>query len=178
MATFDWDDIEQSAGGGEYKDYAIPGVYAVAVESVDIHELDSGSVAEDFKFAETDVKYPKSTHWLSFKNDKWRMLHQRNLMMLFGATKEAAQKAVEICEGKGSKENIISAYQQTYDKLLKKLPKVEIEVWKEEGEKYSEAEFTHGSVRMKKPGDTKPAKNDGQLILDQAEPIEDDSIPF
>lgn len=177
MATFDWSDIEQSAGN-EYKDYAVPGTYTVAVESVDIHELSTGSVAEDFKFAETDVKYPKATHWLSFKNDKWRMLHQRNLMMLLGATKEAAQKAVEICESKGSKENIISTYQQTYDKLLKKLPQVEIQVWKEDGSKYSEAEFTHGSVRMKKPGDDKPTKDEGQIVLDQAEPIQDDEIPF
>ena len=177
--AYDWDDIEQSAGG-QYKDYAGAGIYKVKVASVKIHELESGSVAEDFEFAEDDYKYPKATHWLSFKNDKWRMLHQRNLMMLFGATKEAAQKAVEICESKGDKKNVIAAYQQTYDKLLKKQPEVEIEVWKEEGAKYSDAEFTHGSVRMKKPGEDRPAKDEGQLVLDQAEPIEmeGDELPF
>ena len=172
-----WDEIEKSAGG-EFKDYAPAGVYKVKVESVEIHEIPTGSVAQDFKFAEDDYKYPKTTHWLSFKNDNWRCLHQRNLMMVLGATKEAAQKAVEICESKGGKEAIISAYQQTYDKLLKKKPEVEIEVWKDEGEKYSESDFTHGSVRMNKPGEAK--KDSGQLILDQAEPVEmeSDELPF
>ena len=172
-----WDEIEKSAGG-EYKDYATAGVYDVKVEKVDIHEISTGSVAQDFYFAEDDYKYPKATHWLSFKNDKWRCLHQRNLMMLLGATKEAAQKAVEICESKGSKDAIISTYQQTYDKLLKKNPMVEIEVWKDDGAKYSDADFTDKSVRMSKPGDDKPAKDEGQIVLDQAEPIEDDGIPF
>ena len=169
-----WDEIEKSAGS-EYKDYAPAGVYNVKIDSVDIHEISTGSVAEDFKFAEDDYKYPKATHWLSFKNDNWRCLHQRNLMMLLGASKADAQKAVEICEGKGSKEAIISAYQQTYDKLLKKNPEVEIEVWKDDGEKYSDADFTNGSVRMNKPGEK---KDGGQIVLDQAEPIEDDGIPF
>lgn len=175
-----WDDIEKSAGG-EYKDYAPAGIYKVKIAKVDIHEISTGSVAEDFHFAEDEYKYPKATHWLSFKNDNWRCLHQRNLMMLLGATKEAAQKAVEICEGKNSKDAKISAYQQTYDKLLKKNPEVEIEVWKEDGAKYSDADFTHGSVRMNKPGDDKPAKKDeGQIVLDQAEPVDVDmeELPF
>jgi len=174
-----WDEIEKSAGG-EFKDYAPAGVYKVKVESVDIHEIPTGSVAQDFKFVEDDYKYPKSTHWLSFNNANWRCLHQRNLMMVLGATKEAAQKAVEICESKNGKEAVISAYQQTYDKLLKKKPEVEIEVWKNEGEKYSDSDFTNGSVRMNKPGDTKPQKDEGQIILDQAEPVEmeSDELPF
>lgn len=173
-----WDEIEKSAGG-EYKDYAPDGTYKVKVESVEIHEIATGSVAQDFKFAEAEsYKFPKATHWLSFKNDNWRCLHNRNLMMLLGATKEAAQKAVEICEGKGSKEAIISAYQQTYDKLLKKQPEVEIQVWLEDGDKYRTAEFTDGSVRMAKPGDSKPKKDNGQITLDQAELVEDDDIPF
>ncbi len=164
----DWTKAEESAGGN-FKDYAPNGVFTVTVTSVDIHELQTGSVAQDFKFAEDEYKYPKATHWLSFKNDNWRFLHNRNLMMVLGASKADAQKAVEICESKGSREAIISAYQQTYDKLLKKQPKVEIEVWKEPGEKYSDVDFTDKSVRMNKPGDEKkepPLKGAVELDTD------------
>lgn len=179
MSNIDWEKAEASVPSGNFKDYAMPGTYTVAVTGVEIHELASGSVAEDFIIAEDENKYPKVTHWLSFKNDNWRVLHQRNLMMLFGLVKENAQKTVEICESKGDKKNIIAAYQQTYDKLLKKMPTVEIEVWKEDGSKYSEAEFTDSKVRMKKPGDTYEKKDDDQLILDQAEPVElGDELPF
>ena len=178
----DWDKVEKEQGG---KNYANNGIYKVKVAKLDLHIVgDKGSIAQDFYFAEDDNKYPKATHWLSTKNVAWRQYHNRNLMMLLGATKEAAQKAVEMCEAKdGNKASLINAYQSTYDKLIAKSPEVEIEVWQDG--KYSTCDFTNRSVRMSHPGDDKPAKKDStDDILEGAEEVdlskEDDlgELPF
>ena len=180
----DWDAIEAEQGGN-FKDYAVDGKYKVKVSKVDIKIVGTnGSIAQDFFFEDTDVKYPKATHWLSLKNINWRRLHQRNLMMLLGATKEAAQKAVEMCEAKdGNKATLINAYQAMYDKLIAKAPEVEIEVW-QDGD-YKRGEFTDKTVRMSKPGDSKPVKKEDTTdILAEAEEVdlskEDDlgEMPF
>lgn len=178
---FDWDKIDREDKSSNFKEYAQDGVYTVTVDHVDVHELASGSVAQDFFMTEDDYKYPRITHWISFNNKEWTAKHQRNLMMLLGASKENAQKAVEICESKGEKKKIIAAYQQTFDKLLAKMPSVEIEVWKEEGSKYSEADFTDRSVRMNRPEDgSKNEKKNDEITLDIAEPVEisEDQLPF
>lgn len=178
----DWDELEKEFGG---KNYAPNGTYKVKVESVDIKIVGAnGSIAQDFFFEEKDgMKFPKATHWLSTKNVKWRRFHNRNLMMLLGASKEAAQKAVDMCEAKdGNKATLINAYQAMYDKLIAKAPEVEIEVWQDG--KYSRGEFTDRSVRMSHPDDDKPAKKDNtddiledaeEITLDQADNLE---IPF
>ena len=179
--AINWGEAEEKAGG-QFKDYAPSGTYKVKVISVDHHEAgQNGSIAQDFKFAETDdYQFPKVTHWLSFKNDNWRFIHNRSLMVLFGATKEQAQKAIETCESKSKKEDIIKAYQQTYERLLAKKPAVEIEVWPDG--KYSRADFTASSVRMSHPDDEPYQKsNGGDEILDGAEEVKLDAdldIPF
>lgn len=177
---FDWDKIDKEDKSANYKDYAAPGVYTVNVDHVEVHEIATGSVAADFYFAEDQYKYPKVTHWISFNNKEWNARHQRNLMMLFGLTKENAQKGVEFCEGKGDKKRIIAAYQQSYDKLLAKMPSVEIEVWKKDSSKYSEADFTDRSVRMNRPDDEDASKSSDSIVLDMAEPVEidDGELPF
>lgn len=177
----DWDELEKEFGG---KNYAPAGKYTVKVSSVDHHIVgDKGSIAQDFFFEEKDgMKFPKATHWLSTKNVKWRRFHNRNLMMLLGASKEAAQKAVDMCETKsGNKATLINAYQAMYDKLITKAPEVEIEVWQDG--KYSRGEFTDRSVRMSHPDDAKPEKTDSaDDILEDAEEInldqEELTIPF
>lgn len=180
----DWDKLEEEQDKG-FKDYASDGKYKVKVNKVDIKIVGTnGSIAQDFFFEETDVKYPKATHWLSTKNVGWRQWHNRNLMMLLGASKEAAQKAVEMCEAKaGNKATLINAYQATYDKLVAKLPEVEIEVW-QDGD-YKRGDFTDRKVRMSRPDDNKPAKKeDATDILTEAEEVdlskEDDlgDLPF
>lgn len=163
----DWGKAEQEAGGN-YKPYANSGVHKVKVAGIEIHRIATGSVAQDFTFAETEVQYPKATHWLSFKNDNWRFIHNRSLMMLLGASKEDAQKAVEACESKGSEDNKISAYQQMYERLIKKQPEVEIEVWQEG--KYGRADFTDNSVRMSRPDDERkenPLKGAEEVSTDE-----------
>ena len=177
----DWDELDKEFGG---KNYASDGKYKVKVEKVDIKIVGAnGSIAQDFFFEDKDgMKFPKATHWLSTKNIKWRRFHNRNLMMLLGASKEAAQKAVDACEAKdGNKATLINAYQAMYDKLIAKAPEVEIEVWQDG--KYSRGEFTDRSVRMSHPDDAKPAKKDDtDDILDDAEEVNLDQenleIPF
>ena len=179
--AINWSEAEEKAGN-QFKDYAPSGIYKVKVVSVDHHVAgEKGSIAQDFKFAEDEAyQYPKVTHWLSFNNDNWRFIHNRSLMMLFGATKEQAQKAIETCEGKSKKEDIIKAYQQTYERLLAKKPEVEIEVWPDG--KYSRADFTASSVRMSHPDDEPYEKKDStDEILDSAEEVKLDAdldIPF
>ena len=177
--AINWGEAEEKAGGN-FKDYAPAGVYKVKVAGIDIHEAgNNGSIAQDFKLAEDDYQYPKITHWLSFKNENWRFVHNRELMMLLGATKEDAQKAVELCESKGTKENIAKAYQQAYERLIKKnSPEVEIETWPDG--KYSRADFTSTSVRMSHPDDEPYQKQDSaEDIIDSGDAITDDlDIPF
>lgn len=152
MAKIDWEVARQMAGKN-FKDYAPSGVYKVKVESVEIHEVGTnGSVAQDFKFEESEqYKFPKATHWLSFKNDNWRVWHNKCLMEVLGATEDAAKKAVETAEDKASKEDKMKAYSAIYERLLAKKPEVEIEVWQEG--KYGRSDFTKNEVRMSRPSD-------------------------
>lgn len=178
MST-NWEEIEKEFGNG-FKDYAPDGKYTVKVASVDIRPVGTkGSIVQEFHFEETDeYKFPKSAaHWLSFKEggDNWRKLHQRNLMMVLGATKENAQKAVDTAEDKNDKDAIVKTYIQLYERLLKTKPEVEIEVWKD-GE-YSTAEFTDSSVRMNRP-EKKEDKKDAPVddIFEGAEVVSPDSL--
>ena len=178
--AINWEEAEaDKKAGGSFKDYAPAGFYKVKVIGINIHEVGTnGSIAQEFEFAESDdYQYPNATHWLSFKNDNWRFIHNRSLMILLGATKEDAQKAIESCESKGSKENIAKAYQQTYERLLKKKPEVEIEVWQQG--KYSRADFNN-SVRLNRPDDAPYQKQDSaEDIIDSGDAITDDlDIPF
>lgn len=175
--AINWGEAEEKAGN-QYKDYAPSGVYKVKVASVNHHEVGTnGSIAQDFEFLEDDnYQYPKVTHWLSFNNENWRFIHNRQLMMLFGASKENAQKAIEVCEGKGNKDAIVKAYQQTYERLLKKQPEVEIEVWPDG--KYSRADFTNSSVRMSHPDDEPYEKKSDVVSEGEEITIDQDDLPF
>ena len=178
MATTDWDALE-SEMGGDFKDFADDGVYKALCNSVEIKEVGSnGNAIMKFGFEETDdVQYPTADHWLTFKEgkDNWRKYHSRNLMMVLGAPKDAAQKAVDMCEGKSGKDAIIKAYEQTFGKLVSKKPEVEIEVYTERnqnnGKDYARAEFTDRSVAM--PHDNEPAKEN--IIADPLVDAEDAS---
>ena len=97
------------------------------------------------------------------------------LMIVLGASEEAAEKAVDVCEGKSGKENIVKAYEQAYKKLVAKKPAVSIEVYTENN--YARAEFQDRSVNMNnsnKKEDKEPAKT----IIEEGEEIEIDSLPF
>ena len=180
MAGLDWDSIQESAGGN-YKNYAADGDFKAKCDGVEIKEVgDKGSVIMKFHFEETDKgKYPTADHWLSFKNDNWRKWHNKCLMVVLGATEDAAKKGVEMAESKSGKENIIKGYEACYKKLLSKKPEVDIEVYTENG--YASAEFKDRSVAM--PHGNEPAKENKEddILADvenTSEEIDLSEVPF
>lgn len=178
MAT-NWEELDKEMGGN-FKNYATDGKYNVKCNGVEIKEVGSnGSVIMKFGFEEDNVKYPTADHWLSFKNENFRKYHSRNLMMVLGASKDAAQKAVDMCEGKSGKDAIVKAYDQTFSKLTSKKPAVEIEVYTENG--YARAEFTDRSVAM--PHGEEPQKSSTEAPseenpLEGAEEVDLGDLPF
>lgn len=185
MAT-DWDALE-SEMGGNFKDFANDGIHKVKCNGVEIKEVGTnGAVVMKFGFEETDnIQYPTADHWLSFKNENFRKYHSRNLMMVLGAPKDAAQKAVDMCEGKSGKDAIVKAYEQTFSKLVSKKPEVEIEVYTEHnpnnGKDYARAEFTDRSVAMPHGDDNKSSANSQPVNdnpLEGAEELELGDLPF
>lgn len=164
----DWKALKDEMGGN-FKNYAGDGDYKVKCDSIEVKEVgQNGSIIMKFGFEATDVQFPTADHWLSFKNENWRKWHNRCLMIVLGASEEAAEKAVDVCEGKSGKENIVKAYEQAYKKLVAKKPEVEIEVYTEND--YARAEFKDRSVAM--PHGNEPAKeNKGDDVLAGAEEV-------
>lgn len=167
--SINWAEAEEKAGGN-FKNYAADGNYTVKCDDVEIKEVgQNGSVIMKFKFEEGEnEQYPSADHWLSFKNDNWRYVHNKRLMMLFGATEEAAKKAVEMAESKSGKENIVKAYEQCFKKLLAKKPTVDIEVYTEND--YARAEFRDRSVAMPH-GDEPQKEAKGDDIMGAPAPV-------
>lgn len=174
--SINWDDV-QSKAGGDYKNYYSDGKYTAKCDGVEIKEVgQNGSVIMKFHFEEgKDGQYPTADHWLSFKNDAWRQWHNKCLMQVFGATEDAAKKAVEMAESKDGKDNIVKGYEACYKKLLAKKPEVEIEVYTENN--YARAEFMDRSVAMPH-GDEKQSEPKGDNILEQGEEIDLSEMPF
>ena len=177
--SINWDDVQKNAGGN-YKNFYADGKYTAKCDGVEIKEVgQNGSVIMKFHFEETDeAQYPTADHWLSFKNDAWRQWHNKCLMVVLGATEDAAKKAVEMAEGKNGKENIIKGYETVYKKLLAKKPEVEIDVFTDENG-YARAEFRDRSVAM--PHDNAPQKSEpGEDIVSQDEETDltEADLPF
>ena len=182
--TINWEEAEKNAGG-DFKNFYADGNYTAKCDGVEIKEVGTnGSVIMKFHFEEgTDGQFPTADHWLSFKNDNWRYIHNKRLMMLFGASEENAKKAVEMAENKSGKENIIKAYEACYNKLLAKKPEVEIEVFTEpnqsNGKEYARAEFRDRSVAMPHGDDNKPAdKGDDVLSTGEEVDLTEADLPF
>lgn len=177
--SIDWDDVQKNAGG-DFKNYYADGDYKAKCDGVEIKEVgQNGSVIMKFHFEETDeAQYPTADHWLSFKNDAWRQWHNKCLMVVLGATDDAAKKAVEMAESKSGKENIIKGYEAVYKKLLAKKPEVEIEVFTENN--YARAEFKDRTVAMPhdNEGQPKPTSSEPASPIDGAEEIDLSDVPF
>ena len=177
--AINWDDVQESAGGN-YKKFYADGDYTAKGDGVEIKEVgQNGSVIMKFHFEEgKDGQYPTADHWLSFKNDNWRIWHNKCLMVALGATEDAARKAVEMAESKDGKDNIMKGYETCYKKLLAKKPEVNIEVYTDE-KGYARAEFKDRNVAM--PHDNSPQKEaKGDDILSQGEEVDlsEADLPF
>ena len=174
-----WENIDKEMGGN-FKEFAPDGKYTVECNGIEIKEVGSnGSIIMKFGFAEGDYKYPTADHWLTFKEGKenFRQYHNRNLMMVLGATKENAQKAVELCESKSGKDAIVKAYEQTFKKLLAKKPEVSIEVWADG--KYSKADFDDRSVSFPRDNAKPEETSEPEAVAPRDdEEIDIDSLPF
>lgn len=149
--TFDWDNMDDEFKSS-FKQYAEDGTYEVKLDTVTKKVASTGSIFFEFNFEEgDDVKYPKISRAL-FKDEKkkFRAYHYRNIMMVLGATKEAAQKAVETCERRADREAVADAYVQTFNRLAQKHPKVKLEVSTEvnNGKEYARGEFADPSVHF------------------------------
>ena len=177
MAT-NWSNLKEEMGG-KFKSYHTDGDFKAKCDDIEIKEVGSnGSVIMKFHFEETDDgQFPTADHWLSFKNNNWRKWHNRCLMIVLGASAEAAEKAVDVCESKSGKENIMKAYEQTYKKLLAKKPEVSIEVYTDNG--YSRAEFKDKSVAMPH-GDNNTKEDKAEDIFSQGEEVDlsESDLPF
>lgn len=179
--SINWDDVQDKAGG-DFKNFYADGDYTVKCDGVEIKEVGiNGSVIMKFHFEEgKDGQYPTADHWLSFKNDAWRQWHNKCLMVVLGATDDAAKKAVEMAESKDGKENIIKGYEMCYKKLLAKKPEVKIEVYTElnpnNGKEYARAEFKDRNVAM--PHNDEPKKEAGDDILASGEEVDLSDVPF
>lgn len=188
--SIDWDKIEsESFATGGFKPFVEDGDYAVKASGIEVVERGTnGNYVMKFKFEEEeDAQYPSADHWLAWKNDNFRCYHNRNLMMVLGATKEQAEKAVETCEAKKDHSAIASAYTQMFERLLAKKPTVEIEVYTQRasnGKDYARAEFKDRSVNMGHDDETtsKPVEKK-EDVLEGAEEVKAgdldlDSLPF
>ena len=172
MPNIDWENLENEMGG-KYKDYAPEGTYKVKCIGVEVKEVGSnGSVVEKFQFEEGDYQYPTADHWISRKNDKFRAYHQKNLLVLLGASEANARTAVEKAEEKDF-DYAVKAYEAALGRLVSKKPEVEIEVYQDG--KYSRAEFTSRSVAMPH-GDSDKKSDKG--VIDEGEEISFDDLPF
>ena len=176
MSNINWTEAEEKAGGN-FKPYMADGPYRAKCIGVEIKDVgQNGSTIMKFAFEDDgNGQFPTADHWMSWKNDNWRYVHNKRLMEVLGATEDAAKKAVEMAESKDDKENKIKAYEQVYKKLLAKKPEVDIEVYTENN--YARAEFTDRRVAM--PHGNEPAKEDkGDSIVEQSEDIDLGELPF
>lgn len=178
--AIDWNSVQENAGGN-YKNFYADGDYTAKCDGIEIKEVgDKGSVIMKFHFEETnEAQYPTADHWLSFKNDNWRIWHNKCLMEVLGATEDNAKKAVEVCESKEGKANKMKAYESAFKKLTAKKPEVSIEVYTENS--YARAEFKDRRVAM--PHGDEPAKEDkgGDLLSmgeEASEDIDLSDMPF
>ena len=182
--SINWDDVQEKSGG-KFKNFYEDGDYTVKCDGVEFKEVGTnGSIIMRFHFEEGENgKYPTADHWLSFKNESWRQWHNKCLMVMFGATDDAAKKAVEMAESKEGKDNIIKGYEACYKKLLAKKPEVKIEVFTEmnpaTGKEYARAEFKDRNVAMPH-GDEQKKEEPGDDIIAQGKEVDlsEAELPF
>ncbi len=174
--TIDWEKAEADFKSN-FNDYAPAGRYTVKVKEVEIKTLPTGSIAQEFKFEDSEsYAFPKATHWFSKKNMNWTGYHIRKLLELLGVEESAAKKAVETAFAKPDDTKMFDYLLQVYGRAITKAPELEIEVWQDG--KYSRADFTNNSVRMSRPDDEKPAQSNGEDVLASGEAVEEDDLPF
>lgn len=163
---FDWDEDEKQVGANNFKNYAPNGEYEVKLAKVEVKDKDTwGCPKLAFSWQEDDqYKYPNSglNHPLSLAKPAFRRVHARNILMELGASKEAAQQAVETAEKDQDRAKLAKAYQQVFDRIAQRQPVVKIVVRDQmrdgkpvtsaKGVVYSESEFANPALQIGNKG--------------------------
>lgn len=188
MANFNWDEMEKNAGGN-FTPFAELGRHTAKVDTIDVRETKNaqGNTTYwlDFIFQEGDVRFPKISHAISFKNQGWRMVHFMRILKELGIAEDKAKAAIEQAEGKKGETNIVTAYHAMFDRATQKHPEVEIEVFEDDninpntGRPYMRADFSNPAISFGR-GNRKQAPAKAESILDEGEAVDltDETLPF
>lgn len=178
--NINWDELKDQYGGN----YAGVGKYKVKVKDVVMSDKNGNSCRVDINYEKKDgLSYPKTSYFLSFKEDAkvgWRQLMAMTLMKELSGSEEDAKKVVENIESKDGNEAIIKEYQASFKRLGEKHREVEIEVYSElgdDGREYTRSQLTADSkLSTKRP----PKKEKKVESVDDlgGEEIKMDKIPF
>jgi len=187
--SIDWAKAEEKAGGN-FIPMADTGKHTAKVETIDVRETKNAqgntTYWMDFLFEEGDVRFPKISHAVSFKNDAWRQVHFMRILKELGIAEDKAKAAIEQAEGKKGETNIVAAYHAMFDRATQKHPEVEIEVFEDDnlnpntGRPYMRADFANPAISFGR-GDRKQAPAKQESILDEGEEIvldDSETIPF
>lgn len=182
MAT-NWSEID--ANSKAYKDYAPEDEHETTVKECEMAKSRvKGTPGLEFTLEDNEkYAFPKygTTHYsFTTSNINWRKKHNRDLMIVLGAGKENAEKAVDMCEDKGDQDSIVKAYEDAFKRLVSKHPKVKVAVFKRRADdKYTTWDFADRRVRMGRPEEDNVLETtDGDDVLAQSEPIEISDLPF
>lgn len=178
----DWDAIENEYKK-DFKDYAPEGEFETKVKAVEqIESSQKKTPGLTFTFEDNDqYAFPKfgTTHWISFNNEKWRKHHFKELMCVLGVTEDAARKAVDTCENKGSQDAIVKAYTDAFNRLVSKHPSVMVAVYKRTPDsKYTSCDFADFNVRMNRPEVEAVSEEPLAGAQDASDEINLDELPF
>lgn len=143
--NINWDELKDQYGGN----YAGVGKYKVKVKNVVMSDKNGNSCRVDINYEKNDgLSYPKTSYFLSFKEDAkvgWRQLMAMTLMKELSGSEEDAKKVVENIESKDGNEAIIKEYHASFKRLGEKHREVEIEVYSElsdNGLEYTRSQLT------------------------------------
>lgn len=188
MADFDWNKMETEAGGN-FAPFAEVGKHTAKVNTIDVRETKNAqgdtTYWMDFIFEEGDVRFPKISHAISFKNEAWRCVHFMRILKELGIAEDKAKAAIEQAESKKSETNIVTAYHAMFDRATQKHPEVEIEVFEDNtinpntGRPYMRADFANPAISFGQ-GNRKQAPAKQESILNEGEEIslDDGDLPF
>ena len=183
MANFDWDELEKSAGGN-FAPMAPAGTYTAKVDTIETRDSKTGTHWVDFIFQDGEYRYPKISRSISFKNQGWRMVHFKRILIELGIAEDKAKLAIEQAEGKKGEANIVAAYSAMLRRAVQKNPEVSIEVFEDtvlnpnSGKPYMRADFANPRIGFGRKSKPQAAPAAQASVLDDGEQIDLSDLPF
>lgn len=185
--AFDWNANDSQYAG--FKDYADNGCYEAVATEVELRKLSEKFVKINISFEETErFVYPRAQHTILTSKEGFNMHINKDMMMVLGASEEAAKKACETCILGKTLDESVNLLEQAYKKLLQKKPKLQIEVYQakgRDGKTYTHADLDYASVlhddRNRYDSVAAPDADvaaSAEAALADADQLDLDSIPF